>query len=167
MPSVCLCPSNTFRVGRSEPGSTLSPWHLHGKWTGQCSVRCPGDQGNRAYCLVQTHDVCLAPVTEPIAGSTWDQRGGLLAGTGHWQLVKLAQGPHSILSHAIVAFRQGEFLARTPGPASVVISGSPQFPKLQMSLEFSRLSFSNVLVRLVMKARTEGSKRLLYYTALI
>ncbi len=89
------------------------------------------------------------------------------AGTVHRQLVKLAQGAHSILSHAIVAFRQGNLLARAPGPASVVVSGSPRFPKLQMSLEFSRLSFSNVLPWLLMEGRTEGSTRLLYYRALI
>lgn len=88
-------------------------------------------------------------------------------GTGHQQLVKLAQGAHSILSHAIVAFRQGDFLAGAPGPASVVVWGSPRFPKLQMSLEFIRLSFSNVLPWLLMEGRTEGSTRLLYYRALI
>lgn len=125
------------------PGTTHNPWHLPGKTTGQYP-HCPRDQGKRARCLVQTHDGRLAPVTVPAA---WAGRrrevGG--PGTGQRQLVKLARGARSILSHAMVAFRQGCFLAGAPSPASVVVSGGPWFPKLQMSLEFSRLSFSRVL----------------------
>ncbi len=105
---------------------------------------------HRAHCLGRTQE-----------------RRGRGPGTAHRQLVKLAPGAHSILSHAIMAFRQGEFLARARGLASVVVSGSPWFPKLQMSLEFSRLSFSNVLLWLLMEGRTEGSTSLLYYRALI
>lgn len=94
-------------------------------------------------------------------------REGSGAGTKHRQLVKLARGTHSILSHATVAFRQGVFLAGAPGPASVFVSGGPRFPELQMSLEFSRPSFSNVLPWLIMEGRTDGSTRLLCYRALI
>jgi len=89
------------------------------------------------------------------------------AGTGHQQLVKLAQGAHSILSHVTVAFRQSDFLAGAPGIASVVVSGSPQFPELQTSLEYSSIPFSNVLPRLLMEGSTGGSTRLLCYRALI
>lgn len=81
----------------------------------------------------------------PLPGQDTTGKRGKRPGTGHRQLVKLARGAHSILSHAIEAFRQGDFLAGTPGPASVVISGSPPFPTLQISVEFSRPSFSNVL----------------------
>lgn len=148
------------------PGTTHDPWHLPGKCTGQYP-HCPRDQGKRARCLVQTHDGRLAPVTVPSAWAGHRRERGSQPGTGHRQLVKLAQGAHSILSHAIVAFRQGDFLAEALGPASVVVSGSPRFPKLQMSLEFSRLSLSYVLPWLLMEGRTEGSTRLLYYRALI
>lgn len=93
------------------PGITHDPQRLPGQSTGPCT-HCPRDRGKRARCLVQTHDGRLAPVTVPSAwaGCKGVGGGGLEgAGTGHRQLVKLARGAHSILSHATVAFREGDF----------------------------------------------------------
>lgn len=94
-------------------------------------------------------------------------KGGERFGTGIWQLLILAQGAwwHSFTCHR--GNQEGNVLAGYLGPASVFVSGSPQFPELQMSLELSRLSFSNVLPWLLMEGRKEGSTRLLYYRVLI
>lgn len=138
-PSKCVCTAGHIR--------RLAPPTILGIFLGRVrdSTRtAPGirARGHTAWCRHMMGVWLLSQCPLPGQG-TGEREGG--AGTVHRQLVKLAQGAHSILSHAIVAFRQGNFLAGAPGPASVVVSGSPRFPKLQMSLEFSRLSFSNVL----------------------
>ena len=139
-PSECVCTAGHIRC--------LAPPTILGIFLGRVrdSTRtAPGirARGHAAWCRHMMGVWLLSRCPLPGQG-TGEKRGGR-PGTGHRQLVKLAPGPHSILSHAIVAFRQGDFLAGALGPASVVVSGSPWFPKLQMSLEFSRLSFSNVL----------------------
>uniref|UniRef100_A0AAV2MA48 Uncharacterized protein n=1 Tax=Knipowitschia caucasica TaxID=637954 RepID=A0AAV2MA48_KNICA len=61
------------------PGTALSVWQVFGQWNGQNSVSCPRDRGKRAGCLLQTHDVCLAPVSVPTAHRS---HMGVLPGTG-------------------------------------------------------------------------------------
>lgn len=148
----------------SLPCTTRNPWDVPGR---SAIPGAPFPQGSEQEGTMPGADtwwvsVCCHAAHWP--GSTWEGRG---AGTKHRQLVKLARGTHSILSHATVAFRQGVFLAGASGPASVFVSGGPRFPELQMSLEFSRPSFSNVLPWLIMEGRTDGSTRLLCYRALI
>lgn len=102
-----------------------------------------GSQG-----LLETHDGHLAAVSEP---SAWAGRGGCWhteAATG-----EVGTGGRVAFFHMHCGIQEGNsssffvfFLAgKPPGPASVVLLGCPCFPELQMSLEFSRLSFSNVL----------------------
>lgn len=102
-----------------------------------------GSQG-----LLETHDGHLAAVSEPTAWPGWGGCWHIEAATGEVG----TGGACCILSHALW-HPGGQFFfffffclaGKPPGPASVVLLGCPCFPELQMSLEFSRLAFSNVL----------------------
>lgn len=126
--------------------------------TAHIFLACAWERGHRtapallrgSQGLLQTHDGHLAAVSEPTAWA--GRQAGEAAGTGRQQLVKLARGCVLHSFTCIVASRRAIFFfffffleGKPPGPASVVLSGSPRFPELQMSLEFSGLSFSNVL----------------------
>lgn len=65
--------------------------------------------------LVQTHDGHLAPVIAPTAWAGVGAKEGSILARGRWQLLILAQGAYSILSHAIVAIRRAIFWQDTWG----------------------------------------------------
>lgn len=138
---VCVCVLRDISVAWHHPRSLASSGEERG------AVNAPprgnGARGHAAWCRHMT-GVWLPSRSHCLRGAG---RGGVCwPGTGHQQLVKLAQGAQSILSHAIVAFRFFFFWQETAAPASVVVSGaSPRFPKRQMSRGLRGRSFSDVL----------------------
>lgn len=95
---LCVCVAGHF--------CCLAPPTVPGIDLGRIQDSTPGTRarGQTAWCRHMMGVWLLSRCPLPRQGM-----GGKRPGTGHRQLVKLAHGAHSILSHAIVPFRQAIF----------------------------------------------------------
>lgn len=142
---VLLCTTTHRPHPSRHPSLALPTFSWHAPWR-KGMGRCPWCSGDHRACWRHMTGIWLLSAS-PLPGQAREA-----AGTWRQQLVKLARGEGAccILSH--VLWHPGGhffflFLARkTQQPCSYCSFGCPCFPEQQMSLEFSRLSFSNVLL---------------------